>query len=100
MRFWLRTCAQRLLAEEDHTVQARLLDAADKSLRVSALLEWAQHYNQGRPHKELGPGVPAPIRPIAPLFPDRHLISSGLRVHTRPVLGGLRPEYSLEKMAA
>ena len=30
----LNGCAQRLLAEEDHAIQAGLLDAAHKSLRV------------------------------------------------------------------
>jgi putative transposase len=64
------------------------------------LREWVEHYNHGRPHKCLGPGIPQPLVPIpAPSF-DRHVIPTGLRVRARPVLGGLHHEYSLEKHAA
>jgi hypothetical protein len=42
----LNGCPQRLLPEEDHTFRARLLDAADKSLRVGVQIgrpRWQLH---------------------------------------------------------
>ena len=64
------------------------------------LREWVEHYNRGRPHKSLGPGIPQPLVPIPTPSPDRHAIPAGRRVHTRPVVGGLHHEYSLEQHAA
>jgi transposase InsO family protein len=62
---------------------------------------WVAHYNSGRPHMSLGPGMPQP-RPALPVSPpaDRHLIPTGQRVVARAVLGGLHHEYRLEKRAA
>src|SRR6516165_733575 len=37
----LNSCPQRFLAEEDHAIQAGLLDAAHKSLRVGVLDSWS-----------------------------------------------------------
>jgi len=28
------------------------------------LVEWAAHYNHGRPHRSLGPGIPLPLDPL------------------------------------
>ena len=63
--------------------------------------EWVAHYNSGRPHTSLGPGIPQP-RPALPVSPpaDRHLMPTGQRVGARAVLGGLHHEYWLEKRAA
>ena len=44
------------------------------------LREWVEHYNHGRPHKYLGPGIPQPLVPIPAPSPDRHVIPRGLRV--------------------
>ncbi len=66
------------------------------------LLEWVAHYNHARPHKSLGPGIPAPIVPL-PLPPppgNRHCLPSRHFVRVKPVLGGLHHEYWLEKAAA
>ena len=66
----------------------------------SILRELVTHYNRGRPHASLGPGIPCPL----PERPD--LVSTGhrLREHTeviaRPVLGGLHHEYGLVRHAA
>jgi transposase InsO family protein len=53
---------------------------------------WVGHYNHGRPHMALGPGVPDPpvvvARPTAQ--PTRHRIGERLGVRARSVLGGLR----------
>ena len=64
------------------------------------LREWIEHYNHGRPHQCLGPGIPQPLLPIPAPSPDRDVIPTGLRVRARPVLGGLHHEYSLEQHAA
>src|SRR5215813_889160 len=53
------------------------------------LKAWVAHYNAGRPHMSLGPGIPQP-RPALPVSPpaDRHLIPTGQRVVAQAVLGG------------
>jgi transposase InsO family protein len=61
------------------------------------LQEWVQHYNAGRPHMALGPGIPQPPSSLpAPLQTHRHRLPKHLRVVARPVLRGLHQEYWLE----
>jgi len=59
------------------------------------------HYNRGRPHMALGPGVPQPSEqyPAKPL-PHRHAIPAGARLISTPVLNGLHHEYRFEREAA
>ena len=64
------------------------------------LREWVTHYNHGRPHKSLGPGIPAPLVPVMKPSPDRHLIPGVCRFMPDPVLSGLHHEYSFEQSAA
>ena len=58
---------------------------------------WVAHYNQGRPHSALGPGVPGPPREPAkvPRSESRHRLAAGALVRVQSVLGGLHHEYSL-----
>jgi putative transposase len=65
------------------------------------LREWVAHYNQGRPHMSLGPGIPQPpvVLPV-PLRGPRHRLPAHCRVVTRPILGGLHHEYGLKPQAA
>jgi transposase InsO family protein len=65
------------------------------------LKEWATHYNEGRPHMSLGPGIPQP-RSDLPIIRQahRHRIAAAQRIVARPVVGGLHHEYQLEKRAA
>ena len=67
----------------------------EKHLRL-ILREWVEHYNRGRPHSSLGPGIPDPADglPVA-AQPDRHRLPPGSRVVSKPVLGGLHHEYRL-----
>ncbi len=61
------------------------------------LVEWLNHYNLGRPHSALGPGVPDPPKSLA-VFPkskSRHRLAAGVFVRVQPVLRGLHHEYSL-----
>jgi putative transposase len=62
---------------------------------------WVHHYNTGRPHMSLGPGIPRPsvCLPV-PLQVHRHRLPQSLRVVARPILGGLHHEYRLEEKAA
>jgi transposase InsO family protein len=62
---------------------------------------WVSHYNGGRPHSSLGPGIPDPQSdlPVAPRE-HRHRIPTHFKVINHPVLGGLHHEYSLLPMAA
>jgi putative transposase len=61
--------------------------------------EWVAHYNRGRPHASLGPGIPDVPSDQLPAASD-HCIPDGHRVVTTPILGGLHHEYRLERMAA
>jgi transposase InsO family protein len=65
------------------------------------LMEWLQHYNEGRPHMSLGPGIPQPTtsRPVPPLE-YRHRLPESLHIVSRPILSGLHHEYQLEQQAA
>ena len=65
------------------------------------LSEWVQHYNHGRPHMALGPGIPQPlVALLAPLQEQRHRLPAHGRVVARPILGGLHHEYWLEEQGA
>jgi putative transposase len=65
------------------------------------LTEWVLHYNEGRPHMSLGPGIPQPPPHLPALLRSyRHRIPAHLQVAARPILGGLHHEYRLEEKAA
>jgi transposase InsO family protein len=64
------------------------------------LNRWVVHYNHGRVHMSLGPGIPSPIHPSPPQSEHRHRLPQGHRVRRKAVLGGLHHEYWLEKVAA
>jgi putative transposase len=63
----------------------------------SILREWTTHYNRGRPHSALGPGVPDPPRELekTPTSESRHRLAAGVLVLAKSVLGGLHHEYSI-----
>jgi transposase InsO family protein len=63
----------------------------------SILREWRAHYNQGRPHSSLGPGVPDPPKEsvVALKSESRHRLVTDMLVRVRSILGGLHHEYSL-----
>src|SRR5262249_37926362 len=64
-----------------------------------SLKAWVAHYNGGRPHASLGPGIPASLsEPIAERF-DRHRLPVGDRVTATAILGGLHHEYRLQRAA-
>ncbi len=62
--------------------------------------QFVTHYNRGRPHSSLGPGLPEPTQAKVPARPHRHKLPTGYRGQSTPLLGGLHHEYCLEKEAA
>jgi putative transposase len=65
------------------------------------LHEWVLHYNAGRPHMALGPGVPQPLTSLpVPRQRHRHRLPAHLHVVARPISGGLHHEYRLAVKAA
>jgi putative transposase len=65
------------------------------------LAAWILHYNHGRPHMSLGPGIPEPPPPLpVTLYAHRHRLPAHLRVVARSVLGGVPHEYGLAVEAA
>jgi hypothetical protein len=62
---------------------------------------WPVHYNAGRPHSSMGPGIPAPP-PDLPAAPQvrRHCVPNHFRTVIRHILGGLHHEYGLLPSAA
>ena len=63
------------------------------------LKEWVAHYNQGRPHSSLGPGIPD-ARGNPEVKHCRHHVPMDCRVETKAILGELHHEYRLERRAA
>jgi transposase InsO family protein len=76
-----------------------LIPFSEAQLR-GVLREWVSHYNHGRPHKRLGPGIPALITATPAVCSHRHEIPRDHRVVAKSVLGGLHHEYSLQRLAA
>jgi transposase InsO family protein len=63
------------------------------------LHEWIAHYNRGRPHASLGPGIPEPVSVRIAEQSDRHRLPAGYLISSKSVLGGLHHEYRLELAA-
>jgi putative transposase len=57
------------------------------------LREWMCHYNTGRPHRSLGPGIPDQLQPVAPARKRADHWGRASRVIAKPILGGLHHEY-------
>jgi hypothetical protein len=73
-----------------------LIPVSEAHLR--AILKcWVRHYNGGRPHSALGPGVPDPPRKhgVIPALETRHRLAADALVLVKSVLSGLHHEYSL-----
>jgi hypothetical protein len=96
----LLTCENAICERVIGTIRRECLDwlipLSESHLR-SLLKSWVRHYNTGRPHMALGPGVPDP--PYADLDQRhhnlRHRRGESYAVHANPILGGLHHEYFL-----
>jgi putative transposase len=73
-----------------------MIPLSESHLRF-ALKFWIAHYNGGRPHMSLGPGIPnAPaITSVRPQPSSRHRRGDSHAVRSKSILGGLHHEYSL-----
>jgi putative transposase len=59
------------------------------------LKSWIRHYNGGRPHMSLGPGIPdAPAITTLPAPSSPHRRGEPYVVRASPILGGLHHEYT------
>jgi transposase InsO family protein len=81
-----RECLDHVIALNDRHLQ-RILAA------------WVPHYNRGRPHASLGPGIPESSTGTVARSAGHH-IPPGHRVAAKPILAGLHHEYRLEPLAA
>jgi len=75
-----------------------MIPLGEKHLR-RILSEWVTHYNQGRPHLSLGPGIPERAAVFPPLQ-GKHSFLQDCKVVARLVLGGLHHEYRWERIVA
>jgi putative transposase len=68
----------------------------------SILKSWVQHYNRGRPHSMLGPGVPDPPRVAAVVLKSqsRDRLAAGALVLAKSILGSLHHEYFIAMATA
>ena len=64
------------------------------------LRDWVIHYNRGRPHASLGPGIPDPLSEGNQLASTGHRLPEHARVLATSILGGLHHEYRLARDAA
>jgi putative transposase len=73
----------------------------ERHLRMT-LCPWVAHYNQGRPHSSLGPGIPEKFSDSPLIGPKnhRHRLPRDCEIKAREILGGLHHEYWLEQRVA
>jgi putative transposase len=89
---------ERLIGTVRRECLDHLIPLNERHLR-RIVAEWVSHYNHGRPHASLGPGIPEPSALPVARSPG-HQLPAGLRVAATPILGGLHHEYRLEPVAA
>lgn len=71
-----------------------LIPLSEAHLRA-VLKSWIGHYNRGRPHMALGPGIPDPPPAAFPKSSSRHRRGESFAVRAEAILGGLHHEYHL-----
>jgi len=73
-----------------------MIPLSDAHLRA-ILREWVTHYNRGRVHSRLGPGVPDPPPATVVLAnaKSRHRLAANALVRSKSILCGLHHEYWL-----
>jgi len=77
-----------------------IIPLSERHLR-SVLTAWMTHYNRGRPHSSLGPGIPNLRLGELRVKPCGHQLPPVHRVVAKPILGGLHHhEYGLQRLAA
>jgi hypothetical protein len=63
---------------------------------------WVTHYNRGRPHSSLGPGIPETgmDKPLPRSKMQGHRLPGDSEIRVKDILGGLHHEYWLEQRVA
>jgi transposase InsO family protein len=84
------------------TIRRECLDfvipITERHLRA-ILRAWVRHYNRGRPHASLGPGIPHGPLDSGIGNAHRHQLPTGYRVAATAILNGLHHKYRFEKKA-
>jgi transposase InsO family protein len=89
---------ERLIGTARRECLDHLIALSERHLR-KILAEWVPHYNHGRPHESLGPGILEPSALTVARLAG-HQIPDGHRVAAQPILSGLHHEYRIEAVAA
>jgi putative transposase len=87
------------------TIRRECLDwliPLSESHLLSILKSWIPHYNAGRPHMALGPGIPDPPPALHAhqRAGSRHRRVESYAIHAKSILAGLHHEYSLAPAGA
>jgi transposase InsO family protein len=97
---WANAICERVLGTLRRECLDFLILLTEEHLR-RLLREWVTHYNTGRPHMSLGPGIPQPPSSLpVPLQAQRHQIPENRHMVVHPILGGLHHDYRLQEKAA
>jgi putative transposase len=74
-----------------------MIPVNERHLRA-VLRQWVPHYNRGRPHSSLGPGIPErPADDDAIGYASGQRLPHGYGVAATAILGGLHHEYCLQR---
>jgi putative transposase len=73
----------------------------ERHLRMT-LRSWVTHYNKGRPHSSLGPGIPEKALDTPLRLPKmhRHRLRRECKIRAKQILAGLHHEYWLDQSVA
>jgi len=91
-------CCERLIGTIRRECLDLMMPMSERHVRA-ILREWVHHYDRGRPHASLGPGIPDQSIGRVEASPG-HRLPPGQRVTATPILGGLHHEYGLARRAA
>jgi putative transposase len=92
---------ERLVGTVRHECLDFMIPLNERHLRMT-LRSWVTHYNKGRLHSSLGPGIPETAlggRLRRPRIHGRRL-PRDCEIRARDILGGLHHEYRLEERVA
>ena len=95
------SCCERLVGTVRRECLDFMIPLNERHLRMT-LRPWATHYNEGRPHSSLGPGVPekSSRSPLTGPKNHRHRLPRDCEIGAKDILGGLHHEYWLEQRLA
>jgi transposase InsO family protein len=91
------TFCERLIGTIRRECLDFMIPVTERHLRA-ILREWIFHYNRGRPHSSLGPGVPDAL-PDRVVTSNGHKLPENQRVMSTSILGGLHHECGLDAVA-